>query len=408
MPVGAHPGGDDHGLGHHPAPDPGLAVGRVQEHVGEPRLGQRPVTKRPDLLIQARADPRDLTLGDPGVGPQGLDQVIDLPGADPVQVGLHHDREQGLVDPAAPLEQRGEERPGAQLGDPQVQVPGRRRQHPVPRPVAQRCAGIGALPGAGADHRRRLGVDQLLIQALGRGPDPVADVGVLQCGQQVEQGRLVHSHRAMCPSVSSLVRSHRPSHDGLLRRGHHDEAERELHHLAGRHPTRGGTCLRRTPENTLRLAEPTDGRTPGALLKRALLAVGRAYECETCEIGPTWEGATLVLEVDHINGLKHDNRAENLRFLCPNCHSQTPTRRRARKVRSCAKCGIEVSKAGALCLGCYDADERRARVRLVSKVDWPGDDALRSMVHGSSYSEVGRRLGVSANAVKYRLVGRVR
>ena len=38
-----------------------------------------------------------------------------------------------------------------------------------------------------------------------------------------------------CPSVSSLVRSHRPSHDGPPSRGHHDEAGRELHHLTGRH-----------------------------------------------------------------------------------------------------------------------------------------------------------------------------
>lgn len=33
----------------------------------------------------------------------------------------------------------------------------------------------------------------------------------------------------------------------------------------------------------------------------------------------------LILELDHINGIRNDNRLENLRFLCPNCHSQTPT-----------------------------------------------------------------------------------
>ena len=33
----------------------------------------------------------------------------------------------------------------------------------------------------------------------------------------------------------------------------------------------------------------------------------------------------LVLHLDHINGKKFDHRLENLRFLCPNCHSQTPT-----------------------------------------------------------------------------------
>ena len=38
-----------------------------------------------------------------------------------------------------------------------------------------------------------------------------------------------------------------------------------------------------------------------------------------------WQGETLTLHVDHINGDFHDNGIENLRFLCPNCHSQTPT-----------------------------------------------------------------------------------
>ena len=39
-----------------------------------------------------------------------------------------------------------------------------------------------------------------------------------------------------------------------------------------------------------------------------------------------WNGKELKLELDHINGVSGDNRPENLRFLCPNCHSQQPTR----------------------------------------------------------------------------------
>ena len=139
--VGGDAGGDHHRLGHHPAVDPGLAVGRVEEHVRVGDVGQGPVPERADLLVEVRADPGDLGLGDPGVGAQRLDQVVDLAGRDPVQVGLHDHREQRLVDPPPPLEQRGEERPRPQLGDPQLQVTRGRGQRPRP---ATRCAGRSA------------------------------------------------------------------------------------------------------------------------------------------------------------------------------------------------------------------------------------------------------------------------
>ena len=51
------------------------------------------------------------------------------------------------------------------------------------------------------------------------------------------------------------------------------------------------------------------------------------YCCAKCGLGPEWEGEKLSLELDHINGDRTDDRLENLRFLCPNCHSQTPTHR---------------------------------------------------------------------------------
>lgn len=49
------------------------------------------------------------------------------------------------------------------------------------------------------------------------------------------------------------------------------------------------------------------------------------YKCAICGNTGTWQGKKLTLQLDHINGEHTDNRVENLRFLCPNCHSQTDT-----------------------------------------------------------------------------------
>jgi len=57
------------------------------------------------------------------------------------------------------------------------------------------------------------------------------------------------------------------------------------------------------------------------LIKQSLLQ----YKCIKCNNTGIWENEILSLHLDHINGINNDNRLNNLRFLCPNCHSQTST-----------------------------------------------------------------------------------
>lgn len=71
----------------------------------------------------------------------------------------------------------------------------------------------------------------------------------------------------------------------------------------------------------------TKRRTSSGTLRRRLIREGRReHVCEECG-ARRWRGQPIPLELDHVNGDRSDNRLENLRLLCPNCHALTPTYR---------------------------------------------------------------------------------
>lgn len=69
-----------------------------------------------------------------------------------------------------------------------------------------------------------------------------------------------------------------------------------------------------------------DSTTSNWVLKRKILAANAIeYKCQSCGLSDNWNGKPLTLQLDHINGVPNDHRLINLRFLCPNCHTQTLT-----------------------------------------------------------------------------------
>lgn len=95
-------------------------------------------------------------------------------------------------------------------------------------------------------------------------------------------------------------------------------------------------------------------------LKKRLLSEGIfENKCSVCGLGAEWNGKELSLHIDHINGMRYDNRLENLRLLCPNCHSQTPTyggKKRKKNSKVCVDCAKAISnKAVSRCQDCRNA-----------------------------------------------------
>ena len=73
---------------------------------------------------------------------------------------------------------------------------------------------------------------------------------------------------------------------------------------------------------------------------RRFIAEKRGYRCEICNI-QDWQGKKLTLHVDHINGDPSNNHPDNLRLICPNCHSQTEFLGGANKGRGRGSLGLK-------------------------------------------------------------------
>lgn len=85
----------------------------------------------------------------------------------------------------------------------------------------------------------------------------------------------------------------------------------------------GRTSNRKTSDQIL-VKRESGNRSKTHQLRRALIECGVPYRCSSfgCHVQDSWNGKSIVLEIDHVNRDPLDNRIENLRFLCPNCHSQ--------------------------------------------------------------------------------------
>jgi ribosomal protein S27AE len=147
-------------------------------------------------------------------------------------------------------------------------------------------------------------------------------------------------------------------------------------------------------------------------LKRRLYSAGlKDRRCELCGQGEEWRGGVMSLILDHINGVPDDNRLENLRIVCPNCAATLKThcgRKNAavREERDCARCGEgflarqpQQRYCSSAC-GVRHTNRDRAPRPESRKVPWPSYEQLQADLSEMSMLAVGRKYGVSDNAVR--------
>lgn len=173
-------------------------------------------------------------------------------------------------------------------------------------------------------------------------------------------------------------------------------------------------------------------------LKNRLLKNGLLKNvCYICGQGDSWNSFPLVMVLDHINGKYNDNRIENLRMLCPNCNSQQKTfagrNKKSNKVPMlCSICGDSISRSSKskMCCHCSPKFRRRKNVEISiienkcrycnkkitengksglcsscvrqkdRKAVRPSLEILLKEIQETSFSAVGRKYGVSDNAIR--------
>ena len=165
---------------------------------------------------------------------------------------------------------------------------------------------------------------------------------------------------------------------------------------------------RRIPLDRILVVGSTYSRS---CLKRRLYESGlKRRRCELCGQSELWQGRKIGLILDHINGVRDDNRLENLRIVCPNCAAALDTHcgrknRMAVEPRECLRCAAHFTPRYSQQRYCSSYcgtrwDRRGVKRPGARKATRPPHHELLGEVKELGYCAAGRNYGVSDNAVR--------
>lgn len=150
------------------------------------------------------------------------------------------------------------------------------------------------------------------------------------------------------------------------------------------------------------------------VLRRRYSKISDNSKCAICGQSIIWNDKPLTMTLDHINGNKHDNKLENLRWICPNCGSQLDTfgarnfknihphtessanMRHYYYMDKCRICGKSISKGAELCKDCLSKERRK---------DIPTKPELINHLCDKSITDISKEYGVSNMTVRKWCVG---
>lgn len=162
-----------------------------------------------------------------------------------------------------------------------------------------------------------------------------------------------------------------------------------ISHFTGRGWSKGDKSHNRKTAQEF-LVVGGDRRQSHKILKRCLIEIGRKYECVDCKIQDFYNGKPIILEIDHINNDWADNTAENLQFICPNCHSQKTKQDGAAK-----KAKAQLDKIPKL----KTIKQKNPRK---TKVQWPSNEDLKKALWNTPTTKLAKQFGVSDKAINKR------
>lgn len=209
---------------------------------------------------------------------------------------------------------------------------------------------------------------------------------------------------SQCHSLSAMARALNYASRGAILYTIRDYLEK--HNIDYSHFTgKAEGLVKRTEENIFILNSTASQHT----LRCHYLAGGYTpYKCAICGQEPFWNGKPMTLILDHINGCNHDDRLENLRWVCGNCDRQLSTTTgcnknhgiRVEKYTSCIDCGKQISRHNQRCKTChakYLAKHATKHYKVNKEVH---RDELKALIRTLPMTKVANEYGVTDNAIR--------